>query len=112
MADFLVTTLADTVDPNDTVLSLREALALANGSAGSDTITFEQTLAGGTLTLTSGELQITTNDITIDGDIVGDSGPDITISGNNAGRVFLIDDGTAGTIAAALNGLVITGGAA
>ena len=66
-------------------LSLREALALANGNGATpDTITFAPGLAGGTLFLTNGELSITTDGITIDGDINGDGTPDITISANSA----------------------------
>jgi CSLREA domain-containing protein len=119
MADFIVTTLADTVDATDNVVSLREALALANGngSAESDTITFDASLAGGTLFLTSGQqLAITTDRITVDGDRDGDGDPDITIDADPTGpdtaasRVFFIDDGAATTISATLNGLVIRDG--
>src|SRR5262249_56773018 len=75
-------------------------------------------LSGGTLHLTNGELEITTNGITINGDINGDGHPDITIDANPNGpgtaisRVFLISDGkyAASTISATLNGLVIKGG--
>jgi len=41
--------LDDTIDPNDGKPSLREALALANGSAGSDTITFATALSAHTV---------------------------------------------------------------
>jgi len=117
MVDFTVTTLADTVDAGDGVLSLHEALALANGngSAETDTITFAAGLANGTLVLTSGQqLEITTDDITIDGDVNGDDVADITISGDADGsgtptaldtRVFNVS----GSIAT-LDALVITGG--
>ena len=117
MANITVTTLDDTVNAGDGVLSLREALALANGngSAETDTITFAAGLAGGTLVLTSGQqLAITTDDITIDGDVNGDDVADITISGDADGsgtptaldtRVFNIS----GSIAT-LDALVITGG--
>src|SRR5262245_60166070 len=111
MANYIVTILDDVVDAGDGELSLREALTLANLNTESDTITFEQTLAGGTLTLTSGELTIGTDGITVDGDIDGNGTADSTVSGNNASRVFLISDGATTTIAAALNGLVISGGA-
>ena len=80
MANIIVTTLADTVNAGDGVLSLREALALANGNAESDDITFAAGLAGGTLFLTSGQqLEITSTGTTIDGDINHDGTPDITI---------------------------------
>ena len=69
--------------------SLRDALG--NASSG-DAITFAPNLAGGTLILTSGELDITKT-LTINGDLDGNGSPDITISGNNASRVFDEDGG-------------------
>src|SRR5262245_21114891 len=124
MATFTVTTLIDENDAGATVaspggagLSLREALALANanGTATNDTINFNAGLSGGALLLTSGQLAITTSGIAVNGDINNDSTPDITISaatsigGDDAtSRVFKIDG--AGTITAALNGLVIRDG--
>ena len=98
-------------------LSLREALALANGDpTTANTITFAPDLAGATLFLTSGQqLSIITGGITINGDIDGDGSADVTISADSAAgaddaasRVFLIDG--PGTIAATLNGLVIRDG--
>jgi predicted outer membrane repeat protein len=126
MAEFTVTTLADETfegsetpaAPDGNGLSLREALGLANanGAAEPDTIKFDASLAGGVLFLQSGELTITTDGITIDGDIDGDGDADITIDADSAfgvddaaSRVFLIAG--AGTIAATLNGLVIRDGA-
>jgi len=86
-------------------------LALANSDGpGAETITFDASLSGQTLTLTQGELDITTDGITIEGDIDGNGTPDITISGNHASRVFSID--ASGTISAALDGLVIKDGSA
>jgi hypothetical protein len=119
-ASFIVTTLDDGVD-NDFGggnlaaemldgggLSLREALALANGDpTTADTITFHDSLSGDTLTLGGTELAIATN-VTIDGDIDGDGHADITVSGNDASRVFNIDG--AGAITASLNGLVVRDG--
>jgi len=108
MANFIVTTLADTLNPNDG-LSLREALALANGTPGSDTITFAPGLFGGTLVLTNGPLLITHDGITINGDINGNGHADITIDAAGASQVFNISDGT-NAISAALDGLVIENG--
>ena len=73
---------------NDSGLgSLRQAIADANAAIGLDTIEFDNNLSGQEIILTSGELQIT-DDLTING-----LGSDfLTISGNNADRVFLVDD--------------------
>jgi hypothetical protein len=123
----VVTTLDDELDLADTNfatvnlddLSLREALALANGDpTAGDTITFAAALSGGTLFLSQDQhLAITTDGITIDGDIDGDGDADITIDADSApglddaaSRVFLIEGAGAGTIAATLNGLVIRDG--
>ena len=66
MAYLTVTTQADIVDPGDGKLSLREAVALANASAGADTIRFTAAVAGHVLVLTGGELKLT-NSAAIDG---------------------------------------------
>ena len=63
-----VTTAADVVDANDGVLSLREAVAQANASAGFDEIEFAASLEGATLVLTGGEL-VVSGDLAIDGDV-------------------------------------------
>lgn len=87
----VVTTLDDVVSDTDNVLSLREALSIANEDVGADTITFG---VGGTIRLGAGlgDLDIT-SDVTIDG------GGTITINGDvdssgtaNAGdsRIFTI----------------------
>ncbi|HSE31384.1 MAG TPA: choice-of-anchor Q domain-containing protein, partial [Pyrinomonadaceae bacterium] len=81
--------------------TLREALA--NVCAGT-TITFNIAGAGPhTITLTTGELAVAKN-VTIN----NNSGESITISGNNAGRVFNINSGKT----AAIIGLTLTGGSA
>lgn len=46
-----VTTLADTIDPDDGLISLREAIVAAESDAAADTIDFAPALAGGTATL-------------------------------------------------------------
>lgn len=69
---FTVTTLTDNVPG-----SLRTQIAAANGNAGDDTINFS---VFGPITLTAGELAIN------DGVVI--AGPSITISGNNASRIF------------------------
>jgi hypothetical protein len=72
--------------------SLRDTIAAAQNS---DTITFDASLAGQTITLTTGELQINKS-LDIEGP--GGSQP-VAISGNNASRVIDIADGTAVTLA-------------
>ncbi len=103
MADFIVTTIDDTV-ADDGVTSLREALVLADASAGADTITFDAGLSGQTITLDGNELFLT-SDVIIDGDIDGDDVADITISGNSMSRVFNAVSGMS-----TLNALTITEG--
>lgn len=80
--------------------SLRQAIINANGSAGADTINFSVT---GTITLTSGELAITDDLV-----ITGPGAASLTVSGNNASRVFSINSGATVTI----SGLTIAEGLA
>jgi hypothetical protein len=86
-------------------LNLRQAVRLANVLGGNQTITFDPTVfaTAQTITLTDGQLELsdTTGTETITGPAVG-----LTISGNNAGRVFQVDSG----VTAGLRGLTITGG--
>ena len=94
----VVTTLDDELDANplddlDDV-SLREALGLANGSIGADTITFASSLTDGgaaTILLTLGEL--------LANDAVTISGPAnlLTIDAQNNSRIFHLDDGDEAT---------------
>ena len=65
---------------------------MADAGAGADTIVFDAGLAGHKITLTGGELELT-NDVTINGDVNGDHKADVTISGNNASRIFYIKGG-------------------
>ena len=67
--------------------SLRAQIAAA--SAG-DTIDFNASLSGPTITLTSGEMIIDKN-LTIDGSSLASA---VTISGNNNGRIFDVTDAT------------------
>jgi len=103
--DFVVTNLADSGEG-----SLRQAILDANENEEADTITFDETLAGETILLSSGELTIADDtadpDLTINGDVDGDGTPDITVDAQGGSRVFLIASGADAT----LQGLVITGG--
>ncbi|WNZ24949.1 DUF4347 domain-containing protein [Leptolyngbya sp. NK1-12] len=97
LVNFFVTSTADTVDATDNVLTLREAITAANNQAGTDNIFFS---VNGTITLTGGELGISS-----DVNIYGNGAPFVTISGNNASRVFNINSGTV-----LLSGLTVANG--
>ncbi|MEL6109425.1 MAG: choice-of-anchor Q domain-containing protein, partial [Planctomycetota bacterium] len=91
----------------DGSISLREAITAANNTPEPDTIAFEPTLSGRTITLAS-NLPTLTSGITIDGDTSGNNTADITING--AGIVDrVIGVAFAGT-SVTLKGLTITGG--
>lgn len=114
---FIVNTNADASDADttdglcDTDLAtagsqctLRAAIEQANADAGSNNINFAPSVTG-TITLTLGELSI----ISTDGvSINGPGARVLTVSGNNASRVFNILTGTTATI----SGLTISNGLA
>jgi parallel beta-helix repeat protein len=85
--------------------SLRQAILDANAAAGADTITFQAGLTG-TITLASGQL-----DVTDSVDIQGPGAAVISVSGNNASRVFYLYNSDA-LIDVTISGLTITQGAA
>ncbi|WP_143857069.1 beta strand repeat-containing protein [Nostoc sp. 'Peltigera membranacea cyanobiont' 213] len=104
-----------TIAANDTVVtntndsgegSLRQAILNANANPDANTITFAGSVftdsTPDTITLTSGELEIT-NALTING--LGAN--NLSISGNNAFAVFNVNDGSNNEIAVAINGLTI-----
>jgi beta-glucanase (GH16 family) len=70
--------------------SLRRALSSVCAGG---TVLFSNTLAGQTITLLSGPLTLGKN-VTID----GSAAPGLTISGNNADRVFIVNAGTIATV--------------
>jgi hypothetical protein len=85
-ANFTVTNLDDSGAG-----SLRQAIDDVNTSGDADNV-IEFDLGGmlpGTITLTSGQLQITNNV-----DIQGPGADQLTVNGNSAGRVFAITDGS------------------
>lgn len=102
-APIVVNTTDDTVEA-DAFTSLREAIDLANAQAGDDTIYFDHTVFAVHETIVLGGTQlpnITTN-LTITGPDAG-----VTVSGDNASRVFQIDSGTV-----SLSNLTIANGSA
>ena len=100
-ASLVVTTLNDTVDSTDGVTSLREAIAAASEG---DTVTFDESLAGGTITLAGSQIEITAG-ITIDAADIGG----ITISGNGTSSIFSVTGGSENT-PVSLSGLTMTDG--
>jgi CSLREA domain-containing protein len=110
----LVTTTADEINPNDGVLSLREAIMMANADASasmpqSHTITFAASLGRATITLdpTLGQLEMSGANTSGATETI-DGGGRITVSGNDLTRVFQVDAG----VTAVFSGLTITHGLA
>ena len=101
-----VTTALDEVDPNDGVLSLREAIQQANpATPGGDTIVFDSSLNHQTITLNGNELLINKNL-----NIQGPGADLLAISGNRLSRVFDVPSPPAGSIVipqVSLSGLTI-----
>ncbi len=87
-------------------LSIREAIAASNGNPLDDSITFAASLSGSTITLTDGFITIT-DDVTI----AGPGFNDLTISGNDTSRQFVINDSSSSsTISVTISGLTLTNG--
>jgi hypothetical protein len=97
--DFAVTMTTDSTSPG----TLRKAIADANAKGGG-TIHFAPGLAG-TILLTGGELRITANV-----KITGPGANILTISGNNASRVFMIETPAGVAADVAISGLTIRNG--
>ena len=114
-----VTTLDDSVDFNDGLTSLREAIFATNLVGGPDTIDFAAGLTAGgpaTILLTQGELRIT-DSLTITGPgadllTIDASGNDSTptVNDGKGSRVFNIDDGTFSRTSVSIAALRVTGG--
>ncbi|MEW4491085.1 right-handed parallel beta-helix repeat-containing protein [Thalassoglobus sp. JC818] len=96
---FTVTTLADSGTG-----SLRDAIDQANANEGDEIIQFSAALAGGTITLTSGQLTLSDTIGTMT--IVGLGADQLTISGNGNSRVFQVETG----VTASISGLTISDG--
>ena len=101
--NWVVNTTADPAewDETDDLLSLREAIDRAQTG---DTITFDSSLAGGTITLSGSELSVD-KCITIDANGIGG----MTIDAAGQSEVFYVNDGSAKN-PVELIGLTITGG--
>jgi len=82
--------------------SLRQAVLDATAAAGADTIVFALALSGGTITLTSGQI-VLSSDLTIDAS--GNPGG-VTINGNNASQIFYVSSFDRSV---ALNSVALTG---
>jgi hypothetical protein len=96
-------------NPTDTPVAnqtdLRQAIAQANSDGGGDTIVFSSlfdTLR--TITLTGGQLEL--SGTTAPTTITGPGAELLSVSGNNASRVFQVD----AHVTASISGLMITGG--
>lgn len=85
--------------------SLRQAIADANAMPGADVITFQAGLSG-TITLTSGQLEITDSL-----DLQGPGAELLSVSGNDASRVFYLYNGSQ-ELQVVISGLTITHGSA
>jgi hypothetical protein len=83
--------------------SLRQAIIDANTAAGPDQVTFQAALSG-TITLTTGQLYITDSV-----DIQGPGAAVLSVSGNDASRVFYLYNGAA-VLDVTISGLTITDG--
>lgn len=99
-ASFSVTNLDDTGAG-----SLRQAILDANAAAGPDVITFQAGLTG-TIVLTTGDMNIT-DSVTID----GPGAAVLTVSGNNASRIFYLYNSQDTPIDVTISGLTLTAGA-
>jgi hypothetical protein len=87
--------------PGGTV-SLRQAVASANASSG-NTVQFDASLVGSTITLASGEIAITQPM-----NIIGPGAGKLTISGNDASRIFKVGSCPAPSVS--IDGLTLTHG--
>jgi hypothetical protein len=101
---FTVNSSLDLVNPIFGVFTLRDAILAANNNPGADTIDFDSSLAGATITLNGTELPQITDSLTITG--LGAS--QLTIDAHGQSRIFEISAGTT----AAISGLTLTGGKA
>jgi hypothetical protein len=108
----IVNTTADGTGSPSGDLNLRQAVNLANALGGTETINFGSVFSAGTpqtITLTAGQLVLSNPASTT---IAGPGANLLTVSGNDASRVFEITGGTASISGLTISGLTITGGVA
>lgn len=105
LSTIVVNNPTDTAVPGQ--IDLRQAIDLANTNGGDETITFDSEVfqKAQTIKLTGGQLEL--SDTTGTETITGPTS-DLTISGDNASRVFQVDKG----VTARILGLTVSGGAA
>jgi hypothetical protein len=85
--------------------TLREAINYENQNGGGATIQFASNLSGGTITLAQGALSVSKS-MTING--LGAN--QLTISGNNASQIFVVDDAAITTDQVTISNLTVTNG--
>ncbi|MCA9232205.1 MAG: hypothetical protein KDA57_16275 [Planctomycetales bacterium] len=111
----VVDTTSDNYDSdiNANQLSLREAISLANGSVGAESISFAPLFDTAQTIAVKSEYHVV-DDVMIDatGQLVTlDAGGGLTANPGDGHRLFVIDDGVLGTVLeVTLSGLTITGG--
>jgi hypothetical protein len=107
LSTFTVNSTSDSGSGSGLTGDLRYCINQANSAGGVQTILFDNTVFNKprTITLSGSQLELsdTTGTETITGPTKG-----VTVDGNNASRVFLID----ASVSASLSGLTITGGSA
>jgi hypothetical protein len=103
----VVTTTSDNSTNTDGVTSLREAIAYASsGNAGTNpVITFDHGIDGQTITLTQGEL-----DVTSAMKIQGNGPANTIVDGNNATLIFRVNDETTTQQAVTITGMTLQHG--
>ncbi len=104
---FVVDSTSDASDGNygEGAFGLREAIELTNQLEGPDQVWFADSMSGQTITLANGQLGITSSLA-----IIGPGADLLTINGNNASRVFNVDDNSPIVHEVLISGMTITGG--
>ena len=114
-AALVVTTAADKLNFDNTGLALREALFLAKGAGTPETVTFSTTTAGGAVNFADGTVRTIAlaSELAIDSSvtITGPGAGVLTVSGENAARIFKIG-GVAPAVDVAVSGLRLANGRA